>query len=1154
MGQPGRGGVWEESVITTPPHSQIVALSATLPNALELANWMEAVTGRRTVLVQANGGRPVPLRYLFATKKGLYPLFRDADAGPGAPRGMLGLRGDGVPSKKEIKTRQQQERNGKAVGTGGGGGGFGEPAKSKAEEGSKIPKGLQVNPVLTAQSKKRLLKVDREIERRKAEARMNRQEEELMRLAGDGRRGGRGGGRMYNRGPLSPREEQRERDRLLRRELGKSVPSMSTLLKRLEQRDLLPAIMFLFSRAGCDDTASLVCQQMQGPSRDPMADINDDYDDDDDDDDEDHDDDAVGQGERNNNKSKNSKKKQKKGRGRSQRYKERENGLIEDDNGRSFRRSSNYIGDEVMDAVLDGSRSDEDFGLDYDESSLSSDNWHFYAGAGLLNLDEIEEVARRVAAFNSDNEEIAFDDNVAEQFLYGVGAHHAGMLPAHKAFVETLYRAQLMKVVFATETLAAGINMPARTTCICNMAKRGDGGTMNLLETSNLLQMAGRAGRRGMDTDGTCVILSTPFESEDEAVTILTNEVKPVRSQFTPSYSLAINLIARGNGKLDVAKQLVEKSFAVWERKQLEQKLGSAEEEQDEQLSELMRVSNENQFLEDLCEAFRHVIAKSQDAGIDVDVAMDDMALRRENLELQVELLGDRKLIKTASKSYIGGVRKLDIEKKTMGYLQDELQSLPNDATEEDRVHVQEQVDEQRVKVKQLEKNFAYHVFNAIAKDANDLMDGPSDRAVALRASLQKARSSSADGPLLADEIVLFAKSAVTIKKKQSKAGRQAEATKVLVQAKTKADKAGDTTWEDMLGLTNVLICYGCLDSDDLEMGPDGLPHRGQLESSLMRITQAGEHVGMLSLENSLWGVIAMGGAWDVVGASRGIDTFRDRMASFEANLREDGDGLFDDLFDREDDLSSAFAMMGDDDNDDSTTQEEEEQQQHPAIRRAREEAMELQETILKLTPYEMAGYVACLVSEGYRRNGPGFAESFQTLTSSQQAVVRATVSSSERLVEIQRLCGLDGSRFELDLSQCQVVTAWAGGCSWSEALEISGSAPGDQARMLGRVLDALRQFGNLPYSAARASDFDGDGLPSHPRGVNQEIRTLCRDAARGIDRYPVKDPLPYGTDDTEVEADFQDDGEEEEEEEAANAEIEEMEANDEEEVENETD
>ena len=91
------------------------------------------------------------------------------------------------------------------------------------------------------------------------------------------------------------------------------------------------------------------------------------------------------------------------------------------------------------------------------------------------------------------------------------------------------------QAVFATETLAAGINMPARTTVVCAMAKRGGSGSMNLLDTSNLLQMAGRAGRRGFEESGTCVLVATPFENTDDAIKILTDPIKPIESQFTPS-------------------------------------------------------------------------------------------------------------------------------------------------------------------------------------------------------------------------------------------------------------------------------------------------------------------------------------------------------------------------------------------------------------------------------------------------------------------------------------------------------------------------------------------------------------------------------------------------------------------------------------------
>eukprot|EP00957_Ditylum_brightwellii_P020250 1528465-Ditylum_brightwellii.AAC.1 len=69
-----------------------------------------------------------------------------------------------------------------------------------------------------------------------------------------------------------------------------------------------------------------------------------------------------------------------------------------------------------------------------------------------------------------------------------------------------------------------------------------------------------------MDTDGTCVLVATLFEGLEEAASILTSEIKPVASQFSTSYSLVINLILRGMGKLDVAKTLMQKSFAMWEK------------------------------------------------------------------------------------------------------------------------------------------------------------------------------------------------------------------------------------------------------------------------------------------------------------------------------------------------------------------------------------------------------------------------------------------------------------------------------------------------------------------------------------------------------------------------------------------------------------
>lgn len=85
-------------------------------------------------------------------------------------------------------------------------------------------------------------------------------------------------------------------------------------------------------------------------------------------------------------------------------------------------------------------------------------------------------------------------------------------------------------------------------------------------------------------------------------------------------------------------------------------------------------------------------------------------------------------------------------------------------------------------------------------------------------------------------------------------------------------------------------------------------------------------------------------------------------------------------------------------------------------------------------------------------------------------------------------------------------MTAWADGCTWNEALEISGLPPGDLARNLSRVLDAVRQLGKLPYAPKRRA-------VGKSRGFDPQLRQLCREAARALGRYPVKDSFGFEVD-----------------------------------------
>lgn len=144
-------------------------------------------------------------------------------------------------------------------------------------------------------------------------------------------------------------------------------------------------------------------------------------------------------------------------------------------------------------------------------------------------------------------------------FLYeGLACHHAGLLPAWKALVERLFQRGLIQVVFATETLAAGINMPARATVISCISKySGDG--HRLLTASEFLQMSGRAGRRGMDKVGYVIIVHHPKEIVTSVARLARADADPLDSNFRPGYGMVLNLLQRHS--LESCKELIEKSF-----------------------------------------------------------------------------------------------------------------------------------------------------------------------------------------------------------------------------------------------------------------------------------------------------------------------------------------------------------------------------------------------------------------------------------------------------------------------------------------------------------------------------------------------------------------------------------------------------------------
>lgn len=147
----------------------------------------------------------------------------------------------------------------------------------------------------------------------------------------------------------------------------------------------------------------------------------------------------------------------------------------------------------------------------------------------------------------------------------GIGFHHAGLLPVLKQLVEVLFSRGLMQVVFATDTLALGVNMPARSVVIGRMSK-WDGRRRRVLIPNEFQQMAGRAGRRGMDAFGHVIVPYSPWISFHEMIEIATGPLEPVRSAFAVRYNTVLNLWDPPHG--DRVRKMIQQSLAQFQASQ----------------------------------------------------------------------------------------------------------------------------------------------------------------------------------------------------------------------------------------------------------------------------------------------------------------------------------------------------------------------------------------------------------------------------------------------------------------------------------------------------------------------------------------------------------------------------------------------------------
>ncbi|WP_040835784.1 DEAD/DEAH box helicase [Nocardia brevicatena] len=149
-----------------------------------------------------------------------------------------------------------------------------------------------------------------------------------------------------------------------------------------------------------------------------------------------------------------------------------------------------------------------------------------------------------------------------EALYRGLAAHHAGMLPAFRHTVEELFVNGLVRAVFATETLALGINMPARTVVLERLVKF-NGETHAELTPGEYTQLTGRAGRRGIDVEGHAVVLWQPEVDTSAVAGLASTRTYPLRSSFRPGYNMSINLIDRMGA--EESRELLERSFAQFQ-------------------------------------------------------------------------------------------------------------------------------------------------------------------------------------------------------------------------------------------------------------------------------------------------------------------------------------------------------------------------------------------------------------------------------------------------------------------------------------------------------------------------------------------------------------------------------------------------------------
>ena len=187
-------------------------------------------------------------------------------------------------------------------------------------------------------------------------------------------------------------------------------------------------------------------------------------------------------------------------------------------------------------------------------------------GKGLLGAPQQREVDTAIGEMLRESPTVAestLNQSVFEALRLGIGLHHAGILPSLKRLIELLFERGLCKVVFATETMSLGIHMPARSVVLQGLTKRTDRGFRSLSH-NELTQMAGRAGRRGIDPEGTCVVALDARDGLEDILRVIDGSPEPIESQFKLGYGSVALLLSTGASS-EVLRRRIESSFGQYQ-------------------------------------------------------------------------------------------------------------------------------------------------------------------------------------------------------------------------------------------------------------------------------------------------------------------------------------------------------------------------------------------------------------------------------------------------------------------------------------------------------------------------------------------------------------------------------------------------------------